>query len=468
MINVYPFNGLPIAVFGLGRSGLAAALSLMNSGADVWAWDDNEDARAAAAAEEVPLVDLYICNWEELTSLVLSPGIPLNHPQPHALVTMALKAGLEVIGDGELLARAEAESKYAGITGTNGKSTTTALIGHILKEAGREVEVGGNLGMPALALRPQSEDGLYVLEMSSYQLELSFMLTFEVAVLLNISPDHLDRHGSMDGYLAAKKMIFRRQGLGQTSVIGVDDEYCRQIHKELITGDQTVVPVSGLAPVAGGVYAEDGTLVDDTGNKAVPVLELTSLAALPGVHNWQNAAAAYAACRALGADVRDIITGLQSYPGLAHRQEQIAVIDAITYINDSKATNPDSAARALACYDNIYWIAGGRAKEAGLGGLDPHLVRVRHAYLIGEAAEDFAAVLKGKVETTRAGDLAAAFAHAREQVLKDQAANENYEAVILLSPAAASFDQFRNFEERGSAFRALVEKLPGYGKEDAA
>ncbi|MDH5749973.1 MAG: UDP-N-acetylmuramoyl-L-alanine--D-glutamate ligase, partial [Rhodospirillales bacterium] len=375
---------------------------------------------------------------------------------------------LEIIGDVELLARSEAESKYVGITGTNGKSTTTSLIGHILKAAGKEVEVGGNLGTPALSLRPVSETGIYVLEMSSYQLELAYMLTFEVAVLLNISPDHLDRHGGMDGYLRAKKMIFRRQGLGQTSIIGVDDDYCRQIYKELKAGDQTVIPVSGLAPVRNGVYAEGGLLIDDTKNKAMPVLDLTSVSVLPGVHNWQNAAAAYAVCRALGVDAKAIAAGLQSYPGLAHRQERVAVIDGITYINDSKATNPDSAARALACYDNIYWIAGGRAKEAGLADIDPHLVRVRHVYLIGESAADFAAALKGKVDTTQSGDLASAINQARLQAVKEKAANDDGGAVVLLSPAAASFDQFRNFEDRGDVFRALVESLPGERGESAA
>jgi len=458
MIPVFPFAGLPVAVFGLGRSGLAAARALMKGEAEVWAWDDSEEARAEARKADVPLVDLYHCNWNELTSLVLSPGVPCTPPREHPVVAMARAAGAEVIGDAELLVRSQRDAAYIGITGTNGKSTTTALLGHILQVSGREAEVGGNLGVPALELQPLGAEGVYVLEMSSFQLELTLSITFDVAVLLNLSPDHLDRHGTMEAYIAAKKLIFHRQTAPRTAVIGVDDDHGRALFEDLRgAGDQVVVPVSGTQMIAGGVYTVDGMLHDDTEGNAVPVLDLKAVPALPGVHNWQNAAAAYAAAKAAGTQPHAIMACLQSYPGLVHRQERVAVVDGVTYINDSKATNVDAAAKAFACYDTIYWIAGGRPKEGGLDALEPHLDRVRHAFLIGEAADTFAKALDGRVDLTQSGTLTAAVEQARARALEDKAEG----AVVLLSPACASFDQFQDFEARGDAFRELVEALPG-------
>jgi UDP-N-acetylmuramoylalanine--D-glutamate ligase len=461
MIEVYPFAGLPVAVFGLGRSGIAAAKALARGGAEVWAWDDSEDARARARAEGVPLVDLYICNWRELTSLVLSPGVPLHHPAPHRVVGLARAAGCEIIGDVELLARCMRESAYVGVTGTNGKSTTTALIGHIFKTSGRIAEVGGNIGTPALELRPLGPDGAYILEMSSYQLELTFSITFDVAVLLNITPDHLDRHGDMAGYIAAKRLIFHRQTKPRVAVIGVDGPECEKIHRDLkIADEQEVIPISSGRRMDGGVFALDGTLYDGAfvgrGREPVAVANLAACRALPGAHNAQNAAAAYAACVAAGIDPSVTVACLRSFPGLAHRQETVAVVDGVAYVNDSKATNADAAAKALACYPRVYWIAGGRAKEGGLAACAPYLDRVRRAFLIGEAADGFAKILDGKVPTTRSGDLPSALAQAREAALADGEGG-----VVLLSPACASFDQFANFEARGLAFRKLVEALPG-------
>jgi UDP-N-acetylmuramoylalanine--D-glutamate ligase len=465
MIEVFPFAGLPVAVFGLGKSGIAAARGLAQGGAEVWAWDDSEDARARARAEGVPLVDLYLCNWRELTSLVLSPGVPLHHPAPHRVVGLARAAGCEVIGDIELLARCMREASFVGVTGTNGKSTTTALIGHVFKLAGRPAEVGGNIGRPALELDPLGADGTYVLEMSSYQLELTFSITFDVAVLLNITPDHLDRHGDMAGYVAAKRLIFHRQTKPRAAVIGVDDAHCEKIFRELKAADeQVVIPVSSGRRVDGGVYALDGTLYDGAfvgaGRAPVAVADLAACRALPGAHNAQNAAAAYAACVAAGIDPSVAVACLRSFPSLAHRQETIAVIDGITYVNDSKATNADAAAKALACYPRVYWIAGGRAKEGGLAAARPHFGHVRRAFLIGEAAEPFARALEGSVAATISGDLASALAAAREAALAD-AKTDGPGGVVLLSPACASFDQFANFEARGSAFRELVRRLPG-------
>ncbi len=458
MINVYPFADFPVAVFGLGRSGLATARALVKSDAEVWAWDDDEESRDRARDEDIPLVDLYVCDWKELTTLVLSPGIPLHHPKPHRIVELAQKAGCEVIGDMELLVRAQRDAAYIGITGTNGKSTTTALIGHIMQVSGRRVEVGGNLGIPVLDLGPLMMDGTYVLEMSSFQLELTKSITFDVAVLLNISADHLDRYAGMDDYIAAKKLIFHRQTKPRTAVVGVDDPLSRAVYDELKAADeQMVIGISGSERVHGGIYVIDGRLYDDTEGKEIPVMDLNGIATLPGSHNWQNAAAAYAAVKAAGVQPSVAMACINSYPGLAHRQEPVAMIDGIAYVNDSKATNGDAAARALACYGVIYWIAGGRPKQGGLKPTAPYLMNVRHAFLIGEAALEFSQFLDGKVPFTVAGDLKTALMAARKLANKEKLDG----AVVLLSPACASFDQFDSFEHRGDSFRAMVEKLPG-------
>ena len=455
MIPLSSFSGRIVAVLGLGRTGLSAAQTLMQSRAKVWAWDDDAAARDAGAHAGVPLVDLTRCNWSIANTLVLSPGIPHTHPRPHPVVALARDAGCEVIGDIELLARAQRDATFIGVTGTNGKSTTTALLGHILNAAGRPTQVGGNIGVPVLNLQPAAPGGLFVLEVSSYQLELAPSLTFDVAVLLNISADHLEHHGGMAGYVAAKTLIFRGQKAGATAVVGIDDEPSRAIFEELReTGEQAVVPISGGGPAAGGVHAANGVLRDDSAGNAI--LDMRPLPHLPGAHNWQNAAAAFAAARAVGVPRQAIATGMQSFPGLPHRQEPVATIDGVTYVNDSKATNPDAAAKALACYDTIYWIAGGRAKEGGLEAMEPYLERIRHAFLIGEAADAFAAALTGKVTLSKPGTLEKAVAEA--QAL---ARHDGGNAVVLLSPACASFDQFDNFEARGDAFRDLVGTLPG-------
>jgi UDP-N-acetylmuramoylalanine--D-glutamate ligase len=465
VIDLFYLNGYPVAVLGLGKSGLSAARALKESGADGWAWDDNEDQQAAARAQDIPIVDLYNCNWHEFTSLVISPGIPHTHPEPHPVAALAKQHGCEIIGDIELLGRAQRNAQYIGITGTNGKSTTTALIGHILETAGREIQVGGNLGTPVLELEPLDMGGTYVLEMSSYQLEITVSITFDVAVLLNVSSDHLERHGGLDGYIAAKRLIFNRQTEPRTAVIGVDDEISSGIRDDLAAaGDQVVTSISGETGVPGGVYVAGGVLYDDTDDRDIASIDLREVPSLPGAHNWQNAAAAFAACKAAGLSPPVIVACMRSFPGLAHRQELIAVIDGIAYINDSKATNAAAAAKALACYDNIYWIAGGQAKHGGLSGLEPYFARIAHACLIGEAEADFAAALDGKVAFSRCGELSRAIEMARELAL----GNRQGGAVVLLSPACASFDQFANFEARGEAFRTAVEALPGERGDDDA
>jgi UDP-N-acetylmuramoylalanine--D-glutamate ligase len=456
VIDLAFLAGRKVAVMGLGKSGLATADALRAGGAEVWAWDDSEKGRAAAKAHGFEPVDLAQCRWSEVKSLILSPGIPHTHPKPNPVAALAKTHGVEIIGDIELLARSEKQASYIGITGTNGKSTTTALVGHILAKAGRRVAVGGNIGTPVLALDPVG-DGLYVLEMSSYQLELTPSLTFDVAVLINITPDHLDRHGGMDGYVAAKRLIFRGQTKPQTAVIGVDDDLCRGIHADLVRqGTATVIPISAARRLERGVYVEAGILYDAIDGTPARVADLNPIPTLPGAHNWQNAAAAYAACRAVGVSAAAIAAALATYPGLPHRQELVALVDGVPFINDSKATNADAVAKALVCYDAIYWIAGGKPKEGGIDALLPYFPRIRRAYLIGEAANAFARAL-GSVPHEITGTLAAAVAAAH----RDTSGGRARGAVVLLSPACASFDQFTSFEARGDAFRALTLALPG-------
>lgn len=457
MIDLFYMNGLPVAVMGLGKSGLATADALARSGAEVWVWDDNPASRAKAEEAGYRIVDLATADLSELTTIVWSPGIPHTFPKPHPVAKRARAAGLELVCDVELLGRAEREAAFIGITGTNGKSTTTTLIGHILHTARRPAEIGGNLGTPVLTFEHLPSGGTYVLEMSSYQLELTFSITFDVAVLLNITPDHLARHGGMGGYVAAKKLVFHRQTGPRTAVIGVDDEHCRTIHADLVAaGDQRIWPVSALGPIKGGVYAEAGWLIDDTDGKAVRIAELSRFQALLGTHNHQNAAAAYAACKAAGVAAETIVAAMESFPGLAHRQQLVGTINGVRFVNDSKATNADATEKALATFDPIYWILGGQAKETGLLGLETYSNRVRHAFLIGEASDQFALWLDAnKVPYTKCGTLdvatAKAAALARAEALPG--------ACVLLSPACASWDQFANFEKRGEAFAAAVSAI---------
>ena len=456
MIDVPQFTRKKVAVLGLGRSGLAAARALATSGADVMAWDD--DAAKRDQVDGTMIVDLATADWSSVETLILSPGIPHTHPEPHPVARLARAAGAEIISDVEVLVRARGEASYVGVTGTNGKSTTTALISHVLGENRVPVEAGGNLGIPALALQPIESTGYYVLEMSSFQLELTRSAEFDIAVLLNISADHLDRHGGLDGYIDAKKMIFAGQRDGATAVIGIDDEVCARIYQELkADGQRNVIPISGQQHVAGGVYACDGVLYDDLDSVNAPVVPLAEVPALPGAHNAQNAAAAYCAARAVGLAANEIAGAISSYQGLPHRQEVAAIIDGIRYVNDSKATNPDATARALACYDTIYWIAGGLGKEGGMDSIKPHLGHVRRAFLIGEAAETMESAFAGKLDTVLSSDLVGAVRAAHEQASEDRCPG----AVVLLSPACASFDQFTNFEERGREFCRLVATLPG-------
>jgi UDP-N-acetylmuramoylalanine--D-glutamate ligase len=468
VIPVRGFEGKTVAVFGLARTGLAAARALTAGGANVALWDESEKGRAAADAEGLPLVDLSKAEWRGFSALVLSPGVPLTHPKPHWVVEKAKAAGVEIIGDIELLARTIAQApphkrpKIAIITGTNGKSTTTALLGHLLTAAGRDARIGGNIGVGVLGLDDMHGGAVYVIEAASYQLDLTSSLKPEVAVLLNISPDHLDRHGGMDGYIAAKKRVFHNQGEGDTAIIGVDDPWSQQICTEITSaGNATVWPVSSGRAMGRGVYALQGVLYDATTSRVVEVADLLRAQGLPGKHNWQNAAAAYAAARGLGVSMDDAAGGLVSFPGLAHRMETIAQVGQVKFVNDSKATNADAARQAMSTYPKFYWIAGGRPKAGGIDGLEDLFPRISKAYLIGEAANEFAGRLGPETPISLNGNIEAAVAAA----YKDARASSE-EAVVLFSPACASFDQFPDFEARGEAFRDAVNEIArARGKE---
>lgn len=464
MLDLSAYDDHAIAVLGLGVSGMSAARELHRAGARVLPWDDNEDRRNGAVSRGLAPCDLETAEFADIDMLILSPGIPQGHPYTHPVVARARDAGCQILCDVEILTRAAPDARYIGITGTNGKSTTTALIGHILSKLEIASAIGGNIGAPALSLDALGRDGIYVLELSSYQLDLLPRAVFDVAVLLNITPDHLDRHGGMDGYVAAKRRIFDGQSDAHNAIIGIDDAHCRGIFEEVGARNlAAMTPISTRGTCAGGVYLNDGWIIDDRDGMAEPVIEMHMLTALPGDHNAQNVATAYAAVTAILNDrtgeTRDAITAaIESFPGLAHRQELLGTRGGVRFVNDSKATNAEAAAHALSAYDNIYWIAGGIAKDGGIGTLEPLFDHVRHAFLIGEAADDFAATLKDRVPVTLSGDLATALHQAN--TIADETANGG--AVVLLSPACASFDQFPSFEARGDAFREAVTAIPGF------
>ena len=451
-------GGQTVAVMGLGKSGHATLRALAAAGIRTLAWDDGAAARDRAVEDGFPVADLTEADWSKIDFLVWSPGIPHVHPMPHPVAVAARRAGVPLICDVELLCRAHLAARFIGITGTNGKSTTTTLVGHLLAATDAPLAVGGNLGTPALDLPSLGLDGSYVLELSSYQLELLDQARFDIAVLLNITPDHLARHGGMDGYIEVKSSLFARLRAHGTAVIGIDDEACAEIHQSLgQRTDITTLPISAEHPVKGGISAPDGVLIDDSAGRAEPIVDLKTIASLPGRHNWQNACAAYAVARACGIPKEQVVAQLRSYPGLHHRQELVAIIDGVRYVNDSKATNADAAAKAVVCYDSIYWIAGGQAKEGGIERLRPLFPHLRRAFLIGEAEQSFAETLDKHVAYEFCGTLDVAVAKARECALREGEVG----AVVLLSPACASWDQFKSFEHRGEVFRELVEALPG-------
>ncbi|MGI9426955.1 MAG: UDP-N-acetylmuramoyl-L-alanine--D-glutamate ligase [Hyphomicrobiaceae bacterium] len=460
MIPVTTFAGRSVAVFGLGRSGIATCDALRIGGAEVYAWDDNVTAREAASASGVALTELTAVDWAAFDALVLSPGVPLTHPEPHWTVSRARDVNIEVIGDIELFVRQRAglapQAPFVAITGTNGKSTTTALVAHILRSAGADAQMGGNIGVPILALEPPAPRRIYAVEMSSYQIDLTPSLAPTIGVLLNLSPDHIDRHGSFENYRSVKARLLEH---AVETVIGCDDDACRELDRLFRRRGSKHTAVSGFA-IDDGYGVEDGWVVKTTAGRDGPdrVADITGVISLRGRHNAQNAAAASSIAFALGVSKSDIAAALRTFPGLEHRMEQVAQLGRVIFINDSKATNADSASNALASFDrDIFWIAGGLAKEGGITSLKDYFPRVAKVYLIGESASDFAHQLAGRIAYESCGELECAVTRAAS----DAAQSTGPEPVVLLSPACASFDQFPSFEARGGAFKDLVRRLPG-------
>ncbi len=461
MIAVTTFAGKKLAVFGLGASGLATCRALLAGGAEVVAFDDDAGKVAQAARAGIPTADLRRIDWSGIAAFVLSPGVPLTHPAPHWSVGLARNAAVEVIGDIELYCRQRRatapDSPFIAITGTNGKSTTTALVAHVLAGAGYEAERGGNIGTAILSLTPPHRGHAHVIECSSYQIDLAPTLDPLVGILLNVSEDHLDRHGTIRDYAAIKERLVAGVQAGGTAIVGVDDNWCQAIADRIERARRRLVRVSVRRPLPDGLYVEAGHVMQSAGGTAQPVVHIGGIGSLRGLHNAQNAACAVGAALALGLDAKTIQQGLVSFPGLAHRMEQVGRKDHVLFVNDSKATNADAAARALASFTDIFWIAGGKAKSGGITSLAGYFPRIRKAYLIGEAADEFAATLDGQVAHALAGTLDRAVALAAS----DAGAANLPDPVVLLSPACASFDQYPNFEIRGAKFRELVQALPG-------
>ena len=461
MIPVTTFAGQKVAVFGLGGSGLASATALLAGGADVIAYDDDAQSVAKANAAGIPTADLRASDWSKIAALVLTPGVPLTHPAPHWSVQLAQKAAVAVIGDIELFCRERRAvapgAPFVAITGTNGKSTTTALVAHLVEAAGIDAQMGGNIGTAILSLEPPRTGRVHAVECSSYQIDLAPTLDPSVGTLINLSEDHLDRHGTLEHYASVKERLIAGVPDNGTAIVGADDEWSRAIAKRREQAGKRVIRVSVRQVLTDGLYVENARIMRAVSGQASPVATIGGIGSLRGLHNAQNAACAVAAALALGLAPTAIQAGLRSFPGLAHRMEEVGRRGPILFVNDSKATNADSAAQALACFEDIFWIAGGKPKTSGIESLRKFFPRIRKAYLIGEAAREFSSTLGATVPHEINGTLDRALAAAA----RDAEASPAKEPVVLLSPACASFDQYRNFEIRGDAFRALVRALPG-------
>ncbi|PHQ70886.1 MAG: UDP-N-acetylmuramoyl-L-alanine--D-glutamate ligase [Paracoccus sp.] len=464
MIPVEGVEDQTIAVLGLGRSGKATAAALAAGGAHVIAWDDGNDTRESAQADGLRIVDLTRDeSWHGVTALIASPGIPHLYPKPHPVIAKAYALGVPVDNDIGLFFRSYATPDWDGfdraprviaVTGSNGKSTTTALIHHVLGEAGRPTQMGGNIGTGVLSLEPAIDGEVVVLELSSYQTDLARALTPDVAVFTNLSPDHLDRHAGLGGYFAAKRRLFAEGGPDR-AVIGVDEAEGLYLAGQMQMGpaDDRVIRISAgqkLDRAAWSVFARKGFLAEYRKGRQAGSIDLRQIKGLPGAHNHQNACAAYAACRAVGLAPRQIEAAFHSFAGLPHRSQLVAEIAGVRYVNDSKATNVDAAAKALQAFDGIRWIVGGLGKDGGIAALQPHLGHVAKAYLIGHSARDFALDI---------GQTPHEIVDTMEQAVALASAEAQPGETVLLAPAAASFDQYPDFEKRGEHFTALVEAL---------
>jgi UDP-N-acetylmuramoylalanine--D-glutamate ligase len=466
MIPVIGYKGARVAVLGLGRSGLATAHALAAGGAEPLLWDDSPEARAKAEAEGFALTDLSRqAAFDGVAALVVSPGIPHLYPAPNRIIARALDLGVPVDNDIGLFFRSfatpawddfETAPRVITVTGSNGKSTTTALIHHILQVAGRPTQMAGNIGKGVLSIDPARDGEVVVLELSSYQTDLARALTPDIAVFTNLSPDHLDRHNGMGGYFAAKRRLFAEGGPDR-AVVGVDEVEGRFLANQMAEGpaDDRVIRISSAMKLEGfgwSVFARKGFLAEWRKGRQVAAIDLRGMSGLPGAHNHQNACAAYAACRSLGLAPKLIEQALQSFAGLPHRSQLVGERTGVRFVNDSKATNVDSAAKALQAFPKIRWIAGGMGKEGGIAALAPHLSSVVKAYLIGHSARDFALQI-GATPHEICETMARAVARAAEEAEAGE--------VVLLAPAAASFDQYPNFEKRGEDFTAQVKALLG-------
>ena len=464
MIPVQGVENQTIAVLGLGRSGRATAAALAEGGAHVVVWDDGADTREQAEADGMTVLDLTRdASWEGVSALITSPGIPHLYPKPHPVIAKAYELGVPVDNDIGLFFRSfatrdwdqfDTTPRVIAITGSNGKSTTTALIHHILKESGRPTQIGGNIGTGVLSLDPAHDGEVVVLELSSYQTDLARALTPDIAVFTNLSPDHLDRHGGPGGYFAAKRRLFAEGGPDR-AIIGVDEAEGRYLADQLSMGpaDDRVIRVSSgqkLERFGWSVFARKGFLSEYRKGRQVASIDLREVTGLPGEHNHQNAAAAYAATRSLGLAPREIERAFHSFQGLPHRSQTVAEIAGVRWVNDSKATNVDAAAKALTAFQRIRWIAGGMGKDGGIEALAPHLGQVVKAYLIGHSARDFALQI---------GLTPYEISETMEQAVARAAAEAQPGETVLLAPAAASFDQYPNFEKRGEHFTLLVKAL---------
>jgi UDP-N-acetylmuramoylalanine--D-glutamate ligase len=456
MIPVRSYAGKRVGVLGLGRSGVAAAKALKAGGATPICWDDNEVNRLPVI--EFDLEDIgRPREAATLDALIVSPGIPHLYPEPHKAIQLARENGIPVDNDVGLFFRAMTEMdpedfddlepmpQVICVTGSNGKSTTTALIHHILKASGKPTQMGGNIGVGVLDLEIPTDGEVIVLELSSYQTDLARSLAPDVAVFLNLSPDHLDRHGGMGGYYAAKKRLFEF-GSPDHAIIGIDEQEGRNLTGSV--DDPVRISVTEKPKSDGRSVFMNKTFMTEWRGKQIAAVDLREMPTLKGAHNHQNACAAWAACRAVGLAPRQIEAALKTFPGLAHRMELLGSAKGVTYVNDSKATNADAAEKALKSFEKIRWIVGGLPKEGGIDPLWPLLDRVSKAYLIGEAAEAFAKSL---------GETPHQICDTLEDATKAAHADAKDGDTVLLSPACASFDQFPSFEARGDAFRELVQ-----------
>ncbi|WP_455482651.1 UDP-N-acetylmuramoyl-L-alanine--D-glutamate ligase [Bartonella sp. B35(2025)] len=463
MISVEHYKGQKVALFGLGQSGLATAQALLSGGAEVVAWDDNSSGVEMACRKNIPTKDLQYEDWSEFVALILAPGVPLTHPKSHWVVDKARQAGIEIVGDIELFVRArnhflqhygfcDWDIPFIAITGTNGKSTTTALLAHLLEQMGYDVQIGGNIGTAILTLKPFIKNRIYVIECSSFQIDLTPSLQPTIGILLNLTPDHIDRHGSFANYVQTKRQLVAR---ASRSFISVDDEACQVLYQQLIHDGCQIEAISKKYSIENGFYMDKRKLFSVRHGQHCMLADLANMTSLRGDHNAQNALMALAILQALKITDPHIEKHLENYKGLAHRMQQVRKIRSVLFINDSKATNADASASALSAFDNIFWIIGGQAKEGGIDTLRRFFHKIRKAYLIGTSAEEFSNVIGSSFPFSMSLTLENAVYEAAVDAIRYKAK----EAVVLFSPACASYDQFKNYEVRGEAFVSFVMQL---------